>query len=123
MKEKTPISLVLIKLPKSQDPTQDSKKHIDEELLLVETILRRGLRYQDQFLRYKENALVGILAETDETGAQNLQKRVLDSIHHEERLKTILVLSGTATYPYDGEDIQALIKVAESRALGQSQAS
>lgn len=114
MKEKVPISLVLLKLPKSQEVSA---------LLLLETVLRRGLRYQDQFLRYQENSLVGILAETDELGAKNLQKRVLDAVHGDGRLKELLVLSGTATYPMDGDDIQSLLKVAESRAMGQSQTS
>lgn len=123
MKEKTPISLVLLKLPKSQDMDAHSKKQVDETLLVLETVLRRGLRFQDQFLRYQENSLVGILAETDDIGAKNLQKRLLDAVHQETRLKDLLVLSGTATYPMDGEDIQSLLKVAESRAMGQSQTS
>lgn len=123
MKEKTPISLVLLKVPKSQETPTSNKKQADETLLLLETVLRRGLRYQDQFLRYQENSLVGILAETDELGAKNLQKRILETVHQEERLKDLLVLSGTATYPMDGEDIQSLLKVAESRAMGQSQTS
>ena len=124
MKDKTPISLVLLKVPKPPEAvTSEQKQKLEEGLLLVETVLRRDLRFQDQCLRYRENALVGILAETDEIGAKSLQKRVLGAVQQETRLKDFSLISGTATYPTDGEDIQSLLRVAESRAMGQSQAS
>ena len=123
MKERTPISLVLLKIPKKLDSPRSQKLDSDEPLLLLEAVLRRDLRYQDQFLRYQDNALVGILAETDEVGAKFLQKRVLEAVHLEQRLKEVLLVPGTATYPEDGENIQSLLKVAEARAMGQSQTS
>ena len=122
MKEKTSVSIVLLKLPKSSEHPANQKE-LDEALVVLEAVLRKDLRYQDQFLRYQETSLVGILAETDEVGAKSLQKRVVEAIHRDARLKDLLVLSGTATYPSDGDSIQSLLKVAESRALGQSQAS
>lgn len=122
MKEKKPVSLVLLKLPKGSDDALN-KKELDNALVLLEAVLRKDLRFQDQFLRYKETCVVGILAETDEIGAKVLQKRVFDVVAQDARLKGLMILSGTATYPADGEDIQALLKVAESRALGQSQTS
>ncbi len=83
---------------------------------LIEVVLS-AVRDTDVVARADENELLLLLPETGSKGARTLRRRILDRVQQQvgpHRAPPVRV--GVAAFPYDGEDLSRLLRIARRRA-------
>ena len=89
-------------------------------IVLVANVLDRVTRSTDLAARYGGDEFIMLLPETDANAAQEVVKRIRNSVHGatldmDKKILRSSVSIGVATYPVDNEDPQKLIVAADQR--------
>jgi GGDEF domain-containing protein len=83
---------------------------------LIEVVLS-AVRDTDIVARADERELLLLLPETGSKGARTLRRRILDRMQHQVGVHRIPpVRVGIASFPFDGEDLSRLLRIARRRA-------
>jgi diguanylate cyclase (GGDEF)-like protein len=95
----------------------DTKGHLfgDETLIKLGQLLCHACREEDIVCRYGGEEFIIILPETTSNGALKFGERFKDSLQENPffRENRITLSGGIATYPYDGNEVIELIKIAD----------
>jgi len=95
--------------------TVDASEGYDVDQL-IEVVLS-AVRDTDIVARADERELLLLLPETGSKGARTLRRRILDRVQHQVGPnKTPPVRVGIASFPFDGEDLSRLLRIARRRA-------
>jgi ActR/RegA family two-component response regulator len=84
----------------------------------VELVLS-AVRDTDVVARADEHELLLLLPETSSKGARALRRRVLErlqTLHRSSALPRLALRVGVASFPFDGEDLSRLLRIARRRA-------
>jgi DNA-binding NarL/FixJ family response regulator len=84
----------------------------------VELVLG-AVRDTDVVARADEHELLVLLPETSTKGSRTLRRRVLDRVQSQQRSSTqpkLPLRVGVASFPFDGEDLSRLLRIARRRA-------
>lgn len=95
--------------------TVDASEGFDVDQL-IEVVLS-AVRDTDIVARADERELLLLLPETGSKGARTLRRRILDRVQHQVGTnKPSPVRMGIASFPFDGEDLSRLLRIARRRA-------
>jgi len=109
-----PFSLLLFDLD-GLKKINDNYGHLvgSKALCRVATVLRVNSRTIDTVARYGGDEFALILPETGMNAAQEVARRICECVARDGELPPISVSAGVASYPQEGETLEALVGVAD----------